>query len=37
MWDTLDPVPAGLADRMVAAVAIEDLTARMDRALARGE
>jgi hypothetical protein len=26
MWDTLDPVPAGLADRMVAAVAIEDLT-----------
>lgn len=26
MWDTLDPVPSGLADRMVAAVAIEDLT-----------
>ncbi len=26
MWETLDPVPAGLADRMVAAVAIEDLT-----------
>ena len=26
MWDAVDPVPAGLADRMVAAVAIEDLT-----------
>ncbi len=26
MWDAMDPVPAGLADRMVAAVAIEDLT-----------
>jgi hypothetical protein len=26
MWEALDPVPAGLADRMVAAVAIEDLT-----------
>jgi hypothetical protein len=26
MWQTLDPVPPGLADRMVAAVAIEDLT-----------
>ncbi len=26
MWDTLDPVPTGLVDRMVAAVAMEDLT-----------
>lgn len=26
MWDALDPMPVGLADRMVAAVAIEDLT-----------
>ncbi len=26
MWQALDPVPVGLADRMVAAVAIEDLT-----------
>jgi hypothetical protein len=26
MWDAIDPVPPGLADRMAAAVAIEDLT-----------
>jgi hypothetical protein len=26
MWERLDPIPSDLADRMVAAVAIEDLT-----------
>ena len=26
MWEGVDPVPAGLVDRMVAAVAVEDLT-----------
>ena len=26
MWEAVDPVPADLVDRMVAAVAVEDLT-----------